>query len=121
MLDRLISRYNIYGDEEKDFDCSELFDALSEKIIDNEVDLQTIVRYLLEKTDFLDWIEETYHNVEAEEETCECCDCNEECYEQTNLFNAQAEILKETQEELKNLKKKYNNLLRKYKDMKGSL
>lgn len=117
--------YNTYGDDETEFDCHNLFEQMANDIEDNSIDIQTILRYLIEKTDFADWIDKTFHNIEE----CDCDNCEfgflndldddfeYDDYEQVDIFNAQAELLKNTQEELKELKKKYNKLLRKYKGL----
>lgn len=121
MLDELLKKYGVYGNEENAFECEDVFEELFEKIEDNEIDIQTILRFLIEETSFIEWIDKTFHNMETLENIEDECECESEDYEQINMFNAQADKLKETQEELKALKKKYNSLLKKYKDMKSSL
>lgn len=113
MLREIILENHIYGDEEEEFNCIELFDVISDRMQNVEIDLEIIVKFLLKTTNFIDWLNETYDFEDSknldDEET------RKEENETLQNFNAQAEILKETQEKYNKLKKKYHALVKKYK------
>ena len=119
MLRGIFLENRIYGDEEEEFSCGELFDIVSDKLLNIETDLEIITKFLLKTTNFIDWLNETYDLEDSETSDDESTDNeqNEDIQidEQVDMFNAQAEILKETQDKYEKLKKKYNTLIKKYK------
>ena len=96
-----------------------MFDIVSDKLLNIETDLEIITKFLLKTTNFIDWLNETYDLEDSETSDDESTDNeqNEDIQidEQVDMFNAQAEILKETQDKYEKLKKKYNTLIKKYK------
>ncbi len=119
MLRGIFLENRIYGDEEEAFNCTKLFDIVSDKLLNVETDLEIITKFLLKTTNFIDWLNETYDLEDSEASDDETVDKeqNEDIQidEQVDMFNAQAEILKETQDKYEKLKKKYNTLIKKYK------
>ena len=119
MLRGIFLENRIYGDEEEAFNCTELFDIVSDKLLNIETDLEIITKFLLKTTNFIDWLNETYDIEDSETSDDETVDKEQnediQINEQVDMFNAQAEILKETQDKYKKLKKKYNTLIKKYK------
>lgn len=119
MLRGIILENHIYGDEEEEFNCAELFDVISDRMQNVETDLEIITKFLLKTTNFIDWLNEAYDledskNLDDEETRKEENEALQND-DQISMFNAQAEILKETQEKYNKLKKKYHALVKKYK------
>ena len=114
MLRVIFLENRIYRDEEEEFSCGELFDIVSDKLLNIETDLEIITKFLLKTTNFIDWLNETYDLEDSETSDDESTDNeqNEDIQidEQVDMFNAQAEILKETQDKYEKLKKKYKVL-----------
>ena len=115
MLRGIFLENRIYGDEEEAFNCTELFDIVSDKLLNIETDLEIITKYLLKTTNFIDWLNETYDIEDSEISDDETVDKEQNEDIQIDMFNTQAEILKETQDKYEKLKKKYNTLVKKYK------
>lgn len=115
----------------REISCVEVIDALIGDVEDNSIDISTILSYLAEKTDFIEWLENNRDELNNDYECdgdCENCDHYDPDYEEDEVdikhddfVRLQMELkdMKDEvdylRDELASYKKKYANLQKKYK------